>query len=143
MQWQAYIPFLYSKRVFFSILPFFVSSFLLSIISPPLFAYSSPPPCHLTRPFPFCLTQTSGCISPPPAGCMTGEQVERRANDKSLSVSPPPSISTTVQLEALLSLHPPSFQRLPFLSDRIDIQICSVHIPPSISMKLWTNQPQP
>ena len=81
-------------------------------LSPPFpFPFPSTPLPHSS--FSLCLPQTSGCISPP-AGCMTGEQVERRANDKSLSSSLPASLSLSLSLslsisptvlpEALLSL---------------------------------------
>lgn len=94
----AYIFFHYSTTVScsFSISAFFVSFSVLSIFSDLLFAFppSNPPP-HSS--FSLCLPQTSGCISPP-AGCMTGEQVERRANDKSLSQSVSVSLSFHLSL---------------------------------------------
>ena len=109
---------------FSPISPSFVSFSPLSIVSPPLFAYSPPlfpsaPPPHSS--FSLCLPQTSGCISPP-AGCMTGEQVERRANDKSLSSSLPASLSLSLSLSPSHPLScqrpssaflPPSFLRAP------------------------------
>lgn len=96
---------------FLPILPPFVSFSLLSIFSPPLFAYS-PLLHHLTHPFSLCLPQTPGCISPP-AGCMTGEQVERRANDKSLSLSLPASLSLSLHLTRCPATGPPQPSFLP------------------------------
>lgn len=139
MTWIYFLPFFFSLKLslLFPDSPSFVSFSLLSIFTPPAFAYSSPPPCHLTHPFPSVSSQTSGCISPP-AGCMTGEQVERRANDISLSPSLPASLSLSPHLIHCPARGPPqpSFQLLPILSDHIAIQICLVCIPPLLAMKV-------
>lgn len=75
-----------------------------------LFPPSTAPP-HSS--FSLCLPQTSGCISPP-AGCMTGEQVERRANDKSLSLSLPCiSLSLSLYLTHCPATGPPQPTVLP------------------------------
>lgn len=73
---------------------------------------------------------------PPPAGCMTGEQVERRANDKSPSLHLSLTFLPTVLPQAVLT-HPSSFlplQQLPILSAHIDIQMCPGCIPPSLKV---------
>lgn len=56
----------FSKTVSFfpPISPSFVSFSLLSIFSPPLFAYSSPPPRHLTHPFPSVSLRHQGVFPP-------------------------------------------------------------------------------
>lgn len=85
MQRHAYIFFLFfSKTVSFSS---YLASLCLILAPVHLLPSSICLFLPITLPphssFSLCLTQTSGCISPP-AGCMTGEQVEHRANDKSL-----------------------------------------------------------
>lgn len=131
-----FLPFFNSSVHFF-----FYFTLLCLLLSPVhLFSssicfFSSPPhpPTSLTL-FPSCLPQTSGRISPP-AGCMTREQVERRANDKSLSrhLSHCPA-------RGPLWLFPPSFQHLSILSDRIDIQICPGCVPSPLIVKVSPNQ---
>lgn len=112
-QRYAYIFFLFSITVsfFLSRLPLSPSYScpsipLLYLLIPPLH-----PSTHLTHPFSLCLPQTSGCISPP-AGCMTGEQVERRANDKSLSLRLPPA-SPSLHLTHCPARGPPQPSFLP------------------------------
>lgn len=134
----AWIFFLFSTALSISssISPSFVSFSAPSIFSPHLFAsfllHPIPPP-H--SPFSPHVSLRHQGVFPPPAGCMTREQVERRANDKSLSrhLSHCPA-------RGPLWLFPPSFQHLSILSDRIDIQICPGCVPSPLIVKVSPNQ---
>lgn len=104
--------------LFLPILPPFVSFSLLSISSPPLFAYSSPSPCHLTHPFPSVSLRHQGAY-PPRQDAWQGSRwnTEQMTNLSLVSRCIMLSLAPSNRCPARGPPQPPFFQRLPILSE--------------------------